>query len=117
MYISSLFRYNLKYAESFDPDKIFILSAKHGLLDLEDEIEPYERTLNSMHSTEIKEGADLVINQLGQIVDLNSDEIILLAGENYRKYLIPHIAHYSIPLKGLTFGKQLGYLKKVTSGD
>lgn len=44
LYRSSLFKYSLKYAELLNPDKIFILSAKHHLLDLEREIEPYDET-------------------------------------------------------------------------
>ena len=35
-------------------DKIFILSTKHGLLDLEEEIEPYDQTLNNMGTGEIR---------------------------------------------------------------
>ena len=39
LYISTLFTLNRKYAEKLNPDKIFVLSAKHGLLDMEQEIE------------------------------------------------------------------------------
>ncbi len=46
LYISTLFKFNLKYAEKLKPDDIFVLSAKHGLLPLEKEIEPYNETLN-----------------------------------------------------------------------
>ena len=46
LYVSTLFRLNLKYAKILNPDAIYILSAKHGLLSLEQEIEPYEQTLN-----------------------------------------------------------------------
>jgi len=41
IYISSLFTNSLAYAYSLNPDKIFILSALHHLLDLEKEIEPF----------------------------------------------------------------------------
>lgn len=115
LYISPLFKYNLKYAESLNPDKIFILSAEHGLLDLEKKIEPYNTTLNTMRSNEIKEWARNVISQLKEEVNLQRDEFIFLAGEKYRKYLIPHITNYKVPLKGLRIGKQLKYLKEKTS--
>ena len=39
IYVSPLFRLNLAYAESLKPDAIYVLSAKHGLLALEDQIE------------------------------------------------------------------------------
>jgi cytoplasmic iron level regulating protein YaaA (DUF328/UPF0246 family) len=46
MYISPLFIKSLKYAKNkLKSDKIFILSAKYGLLDLIDVIEPYNVTL------------------------------------------------------------------------
>ena len=102
---------NLKFAKSFNPDKIFILSAKYGLIGLDKEIEPYDQTLNTMHSVEKKKWANNVLEELKKVADLNNDEFIFLAGENYRKYLILYIKNYKIPLKGLSIGKQLKYLK------
>ena len=112
LYISPLFRYALKYTKSLNPDKIFILSAKYGLVGLDDEIEPYDLTLNKMKSDEIKIWANNVLKQLARESDLNNDEFIFLAGENYRKYLLPNIKNYKIPLKGLGIGKQLKFLKE-----
>jgi len=117
MYISPLFKYNLKYAESFNPDKIFILSAEYGLLDLERDIEPYNKTLNTMRSGEIKSWAINVLNHLKETTDIQKDEFIFLAGEKYRKYLLPHLPNHKIPLKGLPIGKQLKYLKEKVSDE
>ena len=111
MYISPLFKYCLEYAGLQNPDKIFILSAKYGLLNLEEEIEPYNETLNKKSDEEIKKWAGLVIEKLRRACDLKNDKFIFLAGENYRKYLIPAILNYETPMKGLGIGKQLGYLK------
>ena len=115
LYTSPLFKMNLKFARSFNPDKIFILSAKYGLVDLDKEIEPYDKTLNFMRSSESKEWAKNVLQDLRRAADLSVDEFIFLAGENYRKYLLPHIKNYKIPLKGLGIGKQLQYLKGETT--
>ena len=114
LYSSPLFRLNLRYATSLNPDKIFILSAKHDLLSLEAEIEPYNLTLNKMKDQEIKSWAEAVSNQLSKESNLNSDEFIFLAGEKYRKYLIPKLKNYKIPLAGLGIGKQLKFLKENT---
>jgi hypothetical protein len=114
IYTSPLFKMNLRFANSLSPDKIFILSAKHGLIDLEKEIEPYDKTLNSMRSAEKKEWANNVLCDLRKVADLDNDEFIFLAGENYRKYLISSIKNYNIPLKGLSIGRQLQYLKEKT---
>ncbi|MDF1572034.1 MAG: hypothetical protein P1P82_10490 [Bacteroidales bacterium] len=86
--IIPLFRKNLKYAESHSPNHIFILSAKHGLVKLDDEIEPYDNTLNKMNASEKKEWAALAITKLKKIVDILQDRFTLLAGNNYRKHHI-----------------------------
>ena len=112
LYISSLFKKNLIYAKSLDPSEIFILSAEHGLLKLTDEIEPYDKTLNNMRSNEIKEWSKKVVNQLKTLTDVKNDEFTFLAGEKYRKFLIPELSNVKIPMKGLKIGKQLQWLTK-----
>lgn len=112
LYISPLFQKNLKYSKCLNPDKIFILSAKYGLLKLDKIIEPYDKTLNNMSSEEIKEWVNSVLNQLREVSDLNKDEFIFLAGNNYRRFLLPHIKNYKIPMQGLSIGKQLKWLKE-----
>jgi len=113
LYISTLFKLNYRYAQSLKPDKIFILSAKYGLLNPEEEIEPYNETLNTKSSSEIQQWANKVILDLEKQTDINNDEFIFLAGNNYRKFLIPYIKNFEIPLKGLTIGKQLSFLKRI----
>ena len=115
LYLSPLFRYNLKYASFFNPDKIFVLSAKYGLLNLEDKVKPYEKSLNKMRSREVKEWSKKVLRELKEISNLEKDEFIFLAGERYRKFLIPSIKNYKIPLEGLGIGKQLKFLKEATN--
>ena len=111
LYISPLFKYSLKYAISLKPDKIYVLSAKYGLLDLDNEIGPYDETLNSMSKIQVKEWSDKVIQQMKLNFDLD-DEVIFLAGQRYRKFLLPQLKNYKIPLGGLGIGKQLRFLKE-----
>jgi len=112
LYTSSLFRMNMQFAQSLQPDAIYILSAKYGLLELDHEIAPYELTLNNMPERTRKAWALNVLEALRQKADLQSDRFIFLAGYNYRKYLTPHLAHIEVPFEGLSFGRQLGELKK-----
>jgi cytoplasmic iron level regulating protein YaaA (DUF328/UPF0246 family) len=112
LYISDLFKKELQYAQKLAPDQIFVLSAKYGLVGLDDEIEPYNLTLNTMSSREIKRWADDVIIQLSEKADLRNDQFVFLAGEKYRKYLVPHLVHVEIPLEGLTIGRQLHKLSE-----
>lgn len=112
LYTSTLFKLNLQYARKLKPDAIFILSAKHGLVALDDEIAPYDVTLNKTKADERKVWANKTIEQLRLHADLQHDHFIVLAGERYRQYLLPHLESYEIHLKGLPIGKQLQYLKK-----
>jgi cytoplasmic iron level regulating protein YaaA (DUF328/UPF0246 family) len=112
LYISALFKKNLAYARRMNPDAIYILSAKYGLIDLDAEIEPYNLTLNTMSTGEIRSWADMVQQQLRQVADLQDDHFIFLAGMKYRKYLLPYLKSYQIPLEGLTIGKQLQALSR-----
>jgi hypothetical protein len=79
---------------------------------LDEEIEPYDLTLNTMSASEVKQWATKVLHQLSAYTDLENDLFIFLAGAKYRKYLIPHLSHVQIPFEGLTIGKQLQQLTK-----
>lgn len=107
LYVSPLFRKNLLYAERLAPDQIYILSAKYGLVGLDDELEPYDLSLNAMTAAEVRFWAAQVLRQLSERADLQQDQFIFLAGQKYRRYLVPHLAHVEVPFEGLTIGKQL----------
>ena len=117
LYISPLFRMNLQYAQTFSPQAIFVLSAKYGLVGLDDEIAPYNVTLNTMPAHQRKAWAQRVIVQLQTRSDLDNDYFIILAGQKYRQYLLPHLKSYEIPMEGLPIGKQLQFLKEKTSHE
>lgn len=129
LYISPLFSNSLAYAYSLKPDKIFILSALHHLLDLEKEIEPYDVTLSNVPKNKRKPGLKVlnaiekqdwgkkVIQQLSEKSDLKNDRFIILAGLAYIKPIIKHLKHIEQPLKGLRLGERLGFLKKKLSNE
>ena len=112
LYTSPLFRLSLAYARKLQPDDIYILSAKHGLLDLDDVIEPYDTTLTRMSSTDVKQWAHEVLEKLRSRADLKHDHFILLAGDRYRRYLAPHLTRHEVPMEGLPIGKQLQQLRR-----
>jgi len=108
LYISPWFKYAFRYAQSLCPDRIFVLSAKHFLVDQNTEIEYYEKMLKRG----IREWASKVVTALNQETGLEKDTFIILAGEKYRRHLIRHLVNYSVPMQGLTFGRQLQWLEK-----
>lgn len=118
LYLGDLFRKSLRYAEEvLRADKIFVLSAKHELLPLDVAVAPYDMTLNRMSSGEVQGWATRVLQQLRDEADLENDRFTFLAGETYRKYLVPFIRHYDVPMEGLRIGKQLGFLKRAIENE
>ncbi len=112
LYNSTLFRKSLAYARSLKPDNIFILSAMHGVLCLDDQVEPYELTLNKMGVAKRRAWAEGVLSHLRSMANLTNDHFIILAGNRYREFLLPHIKHTKLPMEGLAFGEQLQWLKE-----
>ena len=113
LYTSPLFRGLRRYAEK-NADTWFVLSAQHGLIPPAQVLEPYERTLNRLGKVERLQWATLVQRQLLEVLPLGA-EVVILAGVRYRENLVPFLRDrgfsVTIPLEGLSFGKQLQHLK------
>jgi cytoplasmic iron level regulating protein YaaA (DUF328/UPF0246 family) len=112
LYVSPLFKGAFDFARAFRPDAIYILSAKYGLIEENDEIDPYNLTLNGLSTAQVKRWAQATLAQLKDVADVDADKFIILAGDRYRKYLVPHLAHYEVPLEGMSIGRQLQFLKR-----
>lgn len=88
----------------------FIISAKYHLLDPEREIEKYDLTLKTMKKPEREEWARIVLSQLLPLLE-PGDEIIFLAGDAYREFLMEPLTKagikFKIPMQGLGIGRQL----------
>lgn len=125
LYKGPLFKNSLAYGQSLKPDKIFILSALHHLLDLDKEIEPYNVTLSNIPNSKRK--ADLkvltskekidwgkkVINQLKLVADIQNDEFIILAGQEYIKPIEGFISNNNLkkPLEGKRVGEKIKFMQ------
>jgi hypothetical protein len=125
LYKGPLFKNSLAYGISLKPDKIFILSALHHLLDLDTEIEAYNVTLSNIPKNKRK--ADLkiltakeklnwgkkVIEQLKKEADLQKDEFVLLAGQEYIKSIEGYITNNNLkkPLEGKRIGERIKFMQ------
>ena len=106
-----MFRKTLEYGKSLQPDKMFILSAKHHLVPLTKVLEPYDKTLKEMSSEEKKMWADEVIKQIkNQDLNLEKDQFIFLTGSEYMKPLISYITNTESPMDGKRMGERLQWL-------
>jgi hypothetical protein len=94
-------------------DKIFILSAKYGLVPENKIIEPYSETLKDKSARERQAWGDMVLSELRNATDLERDEFIILAGEAYQENLLPHITHFWLPLKGKKQGEWIPELERL----
>ncbi|MDN3693832.1 hypothetical protein QWZ06_16800 [Chryseobacterium tructae] len=124
LYISPLFKLSWRYANKQTPDKIFILSGLHYLLDIDKEIEPYDVTLSNVSKAKRRPGQTIltskekldwgkkIIGQLSKEADLQNDEFIVLAGLEYIKPIIKDISFCENPLEGLRIGERLKFLKE-----
>ena len=115
LYVSSWFRYAFRYSQVLHPDRVFILSAKYGLVDQDSEIESYEETLRDKSKPEKQAWARRVLTDLSRQADLQRDRFVILAGDGYRKYLVPDLGHYEVPMQGLRIGEQMRWLKEACS--
>ena len=98
LYQGDLFQELMDFAKAKNPAKIFILSGKHHLLDLDTEIEPYDVNLNHVSEIALKAWSAKVIAQLKAAgCDLQNDYFYLLTNETYRRHLVTEIKHYEAP--------------------
>lgn len=118
LYLSPWFKMNYAFAKR-NYDKVFILSAKYGLLKENDWIEPYEQTLNKMKQLDRRKWANNVLSRLNKVACLQKDKFIILAGIKYREFLLGNgrIENYEIPFEGDSFGIQLKKLKECLYGN
>ena len=82
------------------------------MLELANEIDTYDKTLNNMCVNDIKKWAELVLQKLREFADLDTDEFIVLAGNKYIKFLVPYMKNVEIPMKGMDIFKRSKWLKE-----
>lgn len=114
LYVSPLFKKSRVYAKQ-NADRWFILSAKYGLVDPCDRLEPYEQTLKDLPRSERRAWGVRVAEQMRQQGILRPGVTILwLAGRAYQEPLSSALVGFSQddPLAGLRFGPRLAWLKR-----
>ena len=107
---SSLFSKALEYAKSLNPDKIYILSAKHHVLPLSKEIDPYNKTLKDCSAEERKEWTEEVVKQL-KAKGVNFEaKTLFFCGEDYIQYLKEYFPNSKSMFEGKGIGEIMHWL-------
>ena len=123
LYTGPLFRAARAWVEA-TYSEWWILSGGHGLVHPEQVLEPYEATLNT--EAERRQwtwdtfGQIVLERACGRFPDLTGDPllvpiVVILAGQHYRRYLVPDLkaAGYQVhvPLDGMGIGQQIAWLR------
>jgi hypothetical protein len=114
MYVSSLYGKSVMVAEGWGLS-FSILSAKHGLLDPDETIEPYDLTLKGASKEFKSEWAHKVDAQIRNLID-RKKRLIMLAGDDYYAPLIEvgmkDPLNFFAPMQGLSLGNRLAFLNQ-----
>jgi hypothetical protein len=107
---SPLFQKSLEYAKSLNPDKLYILSAKHHVVSLSKEIEPYNYTLKDCSAEERKEWTEEVVKQLKSRGVNFEAKTLFFCGEDYIQYLKEYFPNHKSMFDSKQIGEILHYL-------
>lgn len=116
LYTGSLFKAALSHATR-TADEAFIVSAAHGLLPLDQEVDAYDRPLRAASKSERQSWAYRVCLDLRQRMRTRPFEVVIYAGQIYADPLESYLALLdrtvvvTTPLSGLTLGYQLRWFR------
>lgn len=112
LYCSDLFTKVRRLVEAQNA-RWFVLSALHGLVPSDQEIAPYEHTLNTMGVEDRRAWAAKVYKALEPQQE-GYRRVVFFAGQRYREFLIEPIQRaglqVEVPMEGLALGEQLAWL-------
>ena len=105
MYTGAYFKSCLDYALK-NSDRVFILSAKYGLLNLTDRIKPYNIRLPHCPKAYIRIWQSRVFKQLASANLSPDEEVLIIAGGEYAKPIREYFNNVREPFKGMPIGKR-----------
>lgn len=113
LYTGALFKLALQYAELV-ADRVYVLSAEHGVVSLDRELAPYDARLRPENSKRWGRNVSLDLVNYGTLDQARDHEVLFLAGETYFAPLdFPGTGYWVRPLKGLGIGEQKARLKQL----
>ena len=103
LYTGQRFRLACAWADRHGVETKFVLSAKHGLLGMEDVREPYDETLAGKSLEEVWGWAREVATALSRRIGGEVDRIYILAPDEYAEPLRPFFKNVAVeyPLAGI----------------
>jgi len=90
-------------------DRVFILSGKHGLLRLTDQVESYEQRIDEPGAVPVAR----VKEQARALGIASEPRVLILAGSSYSSVAKQVWPHAETPLLGMGIGFQMQYLSRL----
>jgi hypothetical protein len=113
LYVGSYHRACRKAADALQPDRLLILSARHGLLDLDDVIEPYD----TPHGAADAITAQVILHQANLRDIVRLDPVVALGGARHVSLVLTIWPHARTPLAGTRgMGEQMARLAVLRNG-
>lgn len=113
LYRSQLFQASLRWA-LINCDRAFVLSAKHGLLDLDTLVEPYDQALPRDRAGREVWGSRVGAQLVAAVGEVEAT-LVCLAGEKYADAISFDVPEWEYgweePLRGLEIGERLAWFK------
>ena len=106
LYQGVLFRKSLVYCRQERFDAIYVLSAKYGLVALDDRLEPYDVSLRSFSRSKRLEWAEWVKEQMRRH-GIQEKEVWFFCGKLYHEYFAGNK-----PMEGKSIGRCLAFFKE-----
>jgi hypothetical protein len=105
LYIGTYFSKTLNYAQT-QCEIVYILSAKYGLVELDQTIHSYELKITQLKKQERKLWALHVLKQMKdkQLVEY---DIKIYAGQPYYEPLVPYLPNATVMFEGLSMGYRM----------
>lgn len=113
MYIGNYFKAEAEAAKALG-GKIWILSAKYGLLSPDDVITPYNLRLSWLNAIQRKIWADNVIKQMQREGINFNEQAIFLCGNDYSKLLVNYFPNRKT-LTARSMSDRIAKLKQITN--
>lgn len=113
LYRSPLFRKSLLYAMS-NADRVYIISAKYGILAPDEIVDPYELSIKQLKKHQKGEWIRKVESSLKNIIS-KKDQALVLAGAEYTKPMLRPLREIGCtvrtPLAGKSLGSRISWLR------
>lgn len=111
LYTGNLFRAHLRLAEALQPREIFVVSAKYGLVGIDDQIDYYDLSLAQFGRGEIGDWRRGVASKVDEIAGAG-ELVVVLAGKLYASWIDGCHRRAVQPLAGMQVGERLSFISK-----